>query len=149
MPHPAVGIAPPGGVSLVNIQTLLWVETPADQDLGIVTLLGQRVGLRVHVERVRWDFGDGTSDVTTMPGKKYDAADPCTTPRCPDYYGHVYSATGTMRVSAQVVWTGEFSVGGGPWQSIAGTVTGPRLATALKLEQARDVLVQDGRAPRN
>src|SRR5437879_13902460 len=61
VPHPAIGIAPPGGKTLVNIETLFWVSTAATRSLGTVTLLGHRVGLEATVQHVAWDFGDGTT----------------------------------------------------------------------------------------
>jgi hypothetical protein len=103
------------------------------------------VRLRVHVDRVDWDFGDGHSDVTDAPGKPYDNAnDPCRTVLCPDYYGHVYRRAGQVTVGAQVIWSGEFQVGAGVWQPIAGRVTGPPQTRTLTLRQARGVLVDPG-----
>lgn len=141
LPHPRIGVAPPGGVTLVNIETVLWVATRADRFLGTVTLLGQRVDLRAHVEQVRWDFGDGSTDTTTTPGKAYTAADPCKTVDCPDYFGHTYLHTGEVRISAQLIWTGEFRVDGGAWQPITGTVAAPATGTSVHVKEARGILV--------
>jgi hypothetical protein len=143
VPHPKVGIAPPGGVTLVNIQTLLWVDTPADRSLGTVSLLGHRVALRVHVDHVDWDFGDGSTDITDGPEPKYDPADDCHTVTCPGYWGHVYATTGAMSVSAAVTWTGQYRVDGRGWQDIAGTVAGPATTAQLTVREARGVLVPD------
>jgi hypothetical protein len=141
VPHPKVGIAPPGGATLVNIQTLLWAETPADQSLGTVTLLGHQVRLQVHVARVDWDFGDGQRDTTPSPEPRYDPSAGCKTVSCPGYWGHVYAATGAMTVSATVTWSGRYRVDGGAWLDIPGTVTGPATTAALTVRQARGVLV--------
>lgn len=143
VPHPAIGIAPPGGKSLVNIQTLLWVNASVDQSLGTVTLLGHRVGLRIRVQHVDWDFGDGRTERTADPGRRYDVGDPCMTVTCPGYWGHVYDTTGAMTVSAAVTWSGEFRVDGGGWAPIAGTVTGAPVTAGLAVKQARGVLVPD------
>jgi hypothetical protein len=141
VPHPKVGIAPPGGATLVNIQTLLWAETPVDQSLGTVTLLGHRVALRVRVARVDWDFGDGTGDTTTSPEPKYNPAAGCHTVDCPGYWGHVYTATGAVQISATVSWSGRYRVDGGAWLDIPDTVTGPAMTAALTVRQARGILV--------
>ena len=141
VPTPGIGIAPPGGISLVNIQTILWVQTAAERDLGTVTLVGQRVALRIHVQRVSWTFGDGTTAVTDSPGRPYSAAAPCRTATCAGYWGHVFRSTGPRTVSAQVSWAGEFRVGSGAWQSIAGVVTGPPRTTPITIREARGVLV--------
>ncbi len=143
VPGPGVGVAPPGGVSLVNIQTLFWVGTPVDVSLGTVRLVGQLVRLRVQLLRVDWDFGDGARETSTGPGKAYTGADPCRTKLCPDYFGHVYTHHGLWRVSARVSWTGQFQVGAGAWRQIPDTVTGPAQFTTVHIYQARGELVPD------
>ena len=143
LPHPRIGTAPAGGVSLVNIQTVLWVDTGRDLTLGTVTLLGYRVTLRAHLQSVDWRFGDGQSDTTTDPGKAYSRDDPCRTVQCPDYFGHVYRSTGSLTIGAQLTWTGQFQVDGGAWQDIPGTVTAPATGTPLHVREARGVLVDN------
>jgi hypothetical protein len=141
VPHPKVGIAPPGGATLVNIQTLLWADTPVDRSLGPVTLLGHRIDLRVRVARVDWEFGDGTGDTTSTPEPKYDPGAGCRTVTCPGYWGHVYVATGAMQISATVTWSGRYRVDGGAWLAIPDTVTGPAMTADVTVRQARGVLV--------
>ncbi|MFN2518707.1 MAG: hypothetical protein ABR604_06620 [Jatrophihabitantaceae bacterium] len=141
VPHPQIGVAPPGGVTLVNIQTLLWADTPADQSLGTVVLLGHRVALQVRVARVDWDFGDGQSDTTNGPERRYDPAAGCHTVICPGYWGHVYASTGPMTITAAVTWSGRYRVDAGAWLDIPATVTGPAARAVLTVKQARGVLV--------
>lgn len=144
VPHPRVGVAPPGGRTLVNVQTVLWADTPADRSLGTVTLLGRfRVALRIQIEHVEWVFGDGHTDSTNTPGTPYRPGEHCLTVTCRGHYGHIYKATGAMIVTAQVSWSGRYAVNGGAWQEVPGTVTGPRAAMAIQVEEARGVLVQD------
>ena len=141
VPHPGIGSAPPGGATLVNIQTLLWLDTSADRDLGAVTLLGRRISLAVSVANVSWDFGDGTRTTTTTPGTPYTDADACTTPQCPHYFGHTYRTAGATTVTATVTWQGHYRVDGGPWLTIQPTVTGPPQSVRLTVKQARSILV--------
>lgn len=141
LPHPSIGTAPTGHATLVNIETVLWVNTQADRTLGTVTLLGQRVTLRAHVRQVHWDFGDHVSSTTGSPGKAYTAADPCRTAQCPDYYGHTFETTGQVTIAARLTWTGQFRVGAGAWQSIPGTVSAPATGTRVDVKEARGVLV--------
>jgi hypothetical protein len=143
LPHPRIGTAPAGGVTLVNIETVLWVDTPPDLTLGTVRLLGYRVTLRAHVDRVDWDFGDHTTAVTTGSGQAYSPAHPCSTAQCPDYFGHTYRRTGQLTVGAQLSWSGQFRVDGGPWQDIPGTVTASATGAALHVKEARGVLVDN------
>ena len=143
LPHPKIGTAPAGGVSLVNIETVLWVDTKPDPTLGTVTLLGYRVTLRAHLERVDWSFGDQSSETTSGPGKAYTKDDPCTTAQCPDYFGHVYRNTGHLTIGAQLTWTGQFQVDGGALQDIAGAVTAPAAGQPIHIREARGVLVDN------
>jgi autotransporter-associated beta strand protein len=141
LPHPVIGSAPPGHVTLVNTETVLWVATAPDRRLGTVTLLGRRVAIRAHVERVAWDFGDDSSTTTTRPGTAYTNAHPCRTKQCPGYFGHTYSDTGTMTITADLTWTGQFRVDGGAWQTIPGTVIAAATSTSIDVKEARGVLV--------
>ncbi len=144
VPRPGIGVAPPGGKTLVNLQTVLWADTPADRSLGAVTLLGTyRVALRVHVQRVAWAFGDGATEVAGSPGLPYRKGEHCTTVTCPGHFGHVYATTGTMTITEQVTWSGQYSVNGGAWQDVAGTVDGPAATAQVTVLQARGVLVAD------
>lgn len=145
LPRPHLGIAPPGGTTLVNMQTLLWVDTPTDQPLGTVTLLGHRVALRIHINQVDWDFGDGTTETTAGPQRRYDPADGCHTATCPGYWGHTYTRTGAVTVAATLTWTGQYQVDNGPSQRITGTVTAPATSTPLTIRQARGILVPPSR----
>lgn len=141
VPHPRIGVAPPGGVTLVNIQTLLWADTASEQSLGTVVLLGHRVALQVRVARVDWDFGDGQSETTDGPEPRYDPAAGCRTVTCPGYWGHTYASTGAMTIAATVTWSGAYRVDAGAWLAIPGEVTGPAVTAALTVKQARGVLV--------
>jgi len=63
LPHPMIGSAPPGHVTLVNIETVLWVNTAPERQLGTVNLLGRRVDIRA-----RTSIGlPGTSATTRAP----------------------------------------------------------------------------------
>jgi len=143
VPSAAIGVAPRQS-TLVNIQTITWVNASPQRTLAPLTLLGRRVVVTLHLEHVDWDFGDGETDSAAAAGKAYDGVNnPCKTVACPGYYGHTYLLTGSMTVSAAVSWVASFSVDGGASLTIPGTVTGPAATTALRVKQARGVLVPD------
>jgi len=76
------------------------------------------------------------------PGKAYDAqGDPCKDKQCPDYYGHTYTTTGDMTVTATVTWQATFRVGAGAVTPIPGTIPGPTTNAAILVGEARSVLV--------
>jgi hypothetical protein len=149
VPQPPIGAAPGRGQTLVNMQTIFWVSTPADRSLGTVLLLGHRVGLRIHARSVAWDYGDGTAALVGGLGRPYTGAEPCSAVRCPGFDGHSYLATGSITVAATVRWSGQFRVDGGGWRDIAdpatgaNTVTGPAATARVRVLQARGVLVPD------
>lgn len=141
LPHPTIGTAPTGHATLVNIETVLWLDTPTTRTLGTVTLLDRQVTLRAHLDTTVWDFGDHTGDTTHDAGRKYTNADPCRTPSCPSYYGHIYRHTGPVTITAQLSGTGQFRVDNGPWQPIAGAVTALATDDNVTVKQARGILV--------
>lgn len=143
---PRVAIATTEGAhTLVNIQTLLWAATGTERDLGTVTVLGRPVHLRVHFQQARWAFGDGSTDTSSTPGKPYDREhDRCNTKLCPHYYGHVYTATGSMALTLRVSWTADYSTDGAAFQRVpGGPITGPPSTRTIIVREARGVLVAD------
>ena len=142
VPHPSIGIAPPGGATLVNIETLFWVNTTATRSLGRVTLLGHRVELEATVDHVAWDFGDGSATTLTGPGRPYDPNDPCTTPICDEYWGHIYRRSGTTIVTATTTWIGRYRIDGGDWTRIRTPVAGPPSVLDITVREARAVIVR-------
>lgn len=143
VPGAAVGVAPQGR-TLVNIETVLWVNAPRSRALSPLTILGRQVTVALSLDHVDWIFGDGTTGAATSAGKAYDdASDPCRTALCADYFGHVYRDTGAVTVSATVSWVASFRVDGGDGVRIPGTVSGPTGRAELTVQQARGVLVPD------
>jgi len=141
VPTAALGLAP-DSVTLVNIQTVMWVDAPGAQNLPMVRILGQRVVIHLIADHVAYDFGDGRSDADGPVGKRYDGTgDPCRTRLCPDYYGHVYTVRGEKTVTATVYWRASFTVDGGPRQQVPGTVAGPASSATVRVREARAVLV--------
>jgi hypothetical protein len=141
VPSAAVGLAP-REATLVNIQTIMWVDAPTRRALAPITLLGRRVVVRLALDHVDWSFGDEQTDHTTGAGKAYDPLnDPCRAVECPGYFGHIYRKTGAVIVSATASWRASFTVDGGAPVAIPGTVAGPTARTPLAVKQARAVLV--------
>jgi hypothetical protein len=125
----------------VQIQTILWVDTGPDRNLGTVTLLGRQVAISAHLDRVDWRFGDGASGSSDGPGRPYSDSDPCNTVRCPGYYGHIYTTTGHPEVTATLTWTGSYRIDGGAAQEIPGTVATDAQPTRLHVVEGRAELV--------
>ena len=142
LPHVPIGSAWTTR-ALVNAQAIVWAATPPDRSLGTVTVVGRRVALRIGFDHASWDFGEGTTDSVTEPGKPYDRANPCATAQCPGYYGHTYRDTGKVTITLNVAWHAQFSLDNGTTWTDVDTVplTGPRTSHDLQIVQARGILV--------
>jgi hypothetical protein len=129
--------------ALVNAETVLWADTDANRTLRTVNVVGRPVQLRIAFDHANWHFGDGATDTTTDPGKAYTKTAPCNTAQCAQYYGHTYSDTGNVTISLSVAWHAQFSLNGGnTWTDVdAVPLTGPQTTHALRIVQARGILV--------
>ena len=139
IPSAPLGLAP-HDTTLVNIQTIMWVDAPKTRTLPAVAILGRQVVITITLDHVAWSFGDGHSDTSNGPGTPYSRSHPCTTAQCPGYFGHTYLDTGSNSVTATASWTASFTVDGGAATTIPGTIAGPTARTTLAVKQARSVL---------
>lgn len=129
LPAAELSVQPPNGRTLVNFDTNFFTEQGAFT--RVVTLLGQRVELRIRPAGFTWRFGDGASRESTSPGARY-----------PDLeITHSYERTGRVAPSVDVTYAARFRVAGGPWRDVVGTVTIPGDPQALRVVEARPVLV--------
>lgn len=115
----------------MNFETNFYTEQ--GEFTRTVTLLGQRVELRIWPAGFRWRFGDGEVRETTSPGSAY-----------PDLeVTHSYRTRGRVSASVDATYAARFRVGDGPWQDVAGSVTIPGTPQPLRVVAARPVLVGD------
>jgi hypothetical protein len=141
LPTPGIGLTG-HGATLINIQTIMWLDTTSDRDLGTVTVVGEQVRIRAHLTAVAWNFGDGTSDTSTGPGKAYGHPDTCSTATCDDFFGHIYAdRVGPTTITATPTWTAAYSIAGKPWAPITPDIPGATTQAQLTIKQAHSVLV--------
>lgn len=135
LPSSSLTIAPPGGRTLVGLDTILSTEaTPFAETL---TLLGQQVELDISPAEFTWHHGDGTSQSTDEPGIPYAEGRPMS-----DYVSHQYSAVADrLALRVDTTWSARFRVNGGPWQDVGDTVTIEGDAVALEVVEAEPNLV--------
>jgi hypothetical protein len=142
VPHATISAAAQHGVSLVNAETLYWLDTPTTVDLGTTPLLGQPVQLLATVATVHWNFGDGHTATSQGPGRPFTTTDHCNTTTCPDWFGHTYTDPApNLTVTATTTWTGRYSINGGPFTAITGTVTAPPATIPMQVDQSLAILV--------
>lgn len=129
LPAAQLEVQPPNGRTLVNFATNFYTQRG---DLTrTVTLLGRQVDLRIHPTTYTWSFGDGTTTTTTEPGAPYPALD----------VTHEYRKHGRVAPSVDTTYSAEFSVDGGPWRPVNGTVTIPGPPVDLRVLTATPTLV--------
>jgi PKD repeat protein len=132
LPAGVVHVQPPNGRTLVNVPTNVYVD--ADEVVLPTQLLGFPVRVRATPARFTWRFGDGHAMTTTDRGAPYP--DMTTT--------HTYTRPQTARIALTTVYTGEYSVAGGPFQPIDGTATVQSPAAALTVLAAENRLTTRG-----
>jgi hypothetical protein len=138
---PAIGIAPNTGTGLVNLKTLLWINTPSTLNLGRSALIGFPVQLQVTYHHTDFDFGDHTTaTLQPTPGTPYHPDHDCGP--CTDEFGHTYTHPGPATITAHTYWQAAYRTTGQPWTPIPGTVTAQQPATTtLTIHQAHSILI--------
>ena len=140
-PQANLVIQPPGGETLVNLETIF--HTPDTAPINqTVTLLGQQVEIEATPTSWTWHWAqprDRASDTShqahtsTDPGGAYPSR----------AITHTYTlADTTVHPSLDVTYTGRFRVNGNPWQTIPGNHTVTGTSQPLTVLQARPGLVQ-------
>ena len=125
----ATVVAQPAGTTLVNYDTGFYTEAK-DYQLPSLTILGSTIEVRAHAVRYDWFFGDGAGLVDGGPGAK-DTTN----------VAHRYLATGLFRAHVEIVWSGTYTVDGGPQRTVVGTARTYGPEEKLVVREARAELV--------
>jgi len=94
----------------VNMVNVLYAES--ETQTFDIELLGTPVSVRAIPTSYHWDLGDGNTITTTKPGKPFPDEEVSSTYRYEGWYD----------VTLTTTFRGEFSVNGGEWQDIDGTI---------------------------
>jgi hypothetical protein len=94
----------------VNMVNVLYTE-PESQLLS-TELLDTPVAIRATPTSFHWDLGDGNTITTTTPGNPFPA----------ETISATYTQEGWYDITLTTTFAGQFSVAGGPWQDIDGTI---------------------------
>lgn len=120
---------PPAGWVPVNAPVVLYAGDQ-EQELD-TTLLDTPVSIRAVPVEYSWDLGDGNKIVTSKPGEPYPS----------ELISHYYRSEGWYDVTLTTTFAGEFSVDGGEWQDINGTITVTSEPIALYSDSLQSRLV--------
>lgn len=119
----------PGTQTLVNIETIFYAQPQPFR--RSVALLDHEVDLVATPTTYRWIHGDGTTSVTTRPGKPYPAMD----------VTHRYEEPAdSVQPRVDVAYQVRYRVDGGAWQTLAQTLTAAGPTSRLAVKEAAPVL---------
>ena len=116
VPASEVSIQPPGGETLVNLETIF--STEAAEFTRTIGLLGHRVDLEIWPSQFEWVTGDGSDFATDWAGRPWQKGVPMT-----EYITHNYADAADVTTRVDTTWTARYRVDGGEWQDVGGTVT--------------------------
>ncbi|MFL6081381.1 MAG: hypothetical protein ACJ714_15735, partial [Ornithinibacter sp.] len=134
---PTVNIQPEGDVTLVNLPTFFEVRFPkagfGPDEVDTpdpARLLGYHIEVRPRLKSVTYHLGTTTVGPTTSLGGPHPTGDILAT----------YTQPGIHRVRADIVYTGQFRVGGGQWFDIPGEVDLQGTPVTLTVREAKSRL---------
>ena len=138
---PTVNIQPEGDVTLVNLPTYFEVKFPESgfgpEEVDTpdpARLLGYRIEVRPLLKSVTYHLGEQTIGPTTSLGGPHPTGDIRAT----------YTRPGIHEVRADIVYTGQFRVGGSEWFDIPGEVDLEGTPVTLTVREARARLYTGG-----
>lgn len=128
-----ITVQPPDGWTLANLATIVQADS-ASQTFA-TTILGVGVAVEATPVSFAWDFGDGTTLVTSDPGRPWP--DPTVT--------HTYRRAGSHLISLTTTWSGQYQVAeSGEWVTIDGVATTSSSTGPITVHAPDSHLVADG-----
>jgi hypothetical protein len=116
VPASRVSIQPPGGKTLVNLETIF--STQAREFTRTIGLLGHRVDLEIWPSRFEWVTGDGADFATDWAGRPWEKGVPLG-----EFITHIYDDAQGVTTRVDTTWSARYRVDGGSWNDVGGTVT--------------------------
>jgi hypothetical protein len=124
-------IQPPGGRTLVNLETNFYTTTTEPQ-IQRVTIFGHTIDIEATPSSYTWHFGDGESSTGPQPGAAYPHLE----------ITHAYrEAHTTVRPSLDLTYHGRWRIDDSTWHDIEETLTVPGAPTELDVLTATPHLV--------
>ena len=134
LPESPLEVQPPGGVTLVNFDTIL--HTEAQPFTETVQLLNRQITFDIEPSEFTWTLGDGSTLTTTDPGRAWRAGLPMN-----EYVSHRYAKAGTVQLQLTTTWSARWRLPNGPWRPVVDTVEITSPPQQLEVTTARPQLV--------
>lgn len=133
---PSVNTQPVGGKTLVTLPAYFQLRYPRHgfepDEINTVTMLGHQVRIKPTFKHNVFSYGDGgSSGPTKSAGGVYPDGD----------ITHAYDKPGTYTTSVSTTYGGQYSVDGGEWADIPGTVTVAGPASSIQVVTTKNELV--------
>lgn len=98
----------PSAVGLTGLDSFVWLANRPEPIEAVASVPGLTVIAQARPVQYVWDFGDGTTAVTSHPGRPWS-------PQQPGDIAHLYEVRGAYAVGVEVIWSARWQVAGGPW----------------------------------
>ncbi len=132
-----LAIQPPGGETLVNLDTIFSTEAESFSTGKLDLIPGYRIEFAISPRAFSWSFGDGRKLSTDWAGEPWvegrDVGDLIT---------HVYATKGRANSSVTIQWGATYRLNGGAPAPVAGTVEVTSAVVELDVLEAKPQLVR-------
>lgn len=136
VPQAASISSQPRGWTVVNLNTNFIAAASTHVVTG--SLFGRATEVRFTPHAYDWNYGDGATQTTGVPGARWDSLG--LREFAPTATSHVYAAVGTYSTTVAVRYGAEYRVGGGSWIPVTGEVTSAA-TTAVTIAQSADTVL--------
>jgi hypothetical protein len=136
VPQSASLTSQPRGWAVVNLNTNFIAGASTHVVGG--SLFGRSAEVRFTPRAFDWNYGDGGSQTTGVPGARWDSLG--LREFSPTATSHVYGSEGSFTTSVSVRYSAEYRVGGGAWIPVSGEVSSSA-TTAVVIVQGADTVL--------
>lgn len=120
----------PDGETLVNVDTIFWTE-PEPFETSI-DLLGHTIDIEATPSSFTWVHGDGTSQTTREPGRRYPSLD----------ITHRYAEPAELGAQVVTTYDVRYAIDGDGWTDLGEPLVAPGPETAIDVREAAPVLAR-------